>query len=164
MALLDKVKTALRVSGTTFDDEVADLIEAAKADLQGVGVKVDDTDPLHRQAIVCFCKARYGYEDPNMMDRYWAAYEAHKVHLAVRAGVNVDSNTEPQPVKDPLSKVDLSKLSSAGTITMNYGSEEVTYTFHKVDGGYTLTTPDGKEVFFDTVDEDASDGGDSPCG
>lgn len=88
MALLDKVKTALRVSGTAFDGEVADLIDAAKADLQGAGVRVVDTDSLHVQAIICFCKARYGYEDPQQADRFWAAYEQHKIHLAIRAGVS----------------------------------------------------------------------------
>lgn len=90
MALLDKVKTALRVSGTAFDDEISDLISAAKYDLQGAGVRVDDTDPLHQQAIVCFCKARYGYEDPQQADRFWAAYEQHKIHLAIVAGVTDD--------------------------------------------------------------------------
>lgn len=90
MALLDKVKTALRVSGTAFDGEVADLIDAAKADLQGAGVQVKDTDPLHVQAITCFCKSRFGYEDPQQADRFWAAYEAHKTHLAIVAGVTDD--------------------------------------------------------------------------
>lgn len=88
--MLEKVKTALRVSGTAFDDEISDLISAAKCDLQGAGVKVDDTDPLHQQAIICFCKARYGYEDPQQADRYWAAYEQHKIHLAIVAGVTDD--------------------------------------------------------------------------
>ena len=88
MALIDKVKTALRVSSTAFDGEVVDLIDAAKADLQGAGVRVVDADPLHQQAIVCFCKSRFGYEDPQQADRYWAAYEQHKIHLAIVAGVS----------------------------------------------------------------------------
>lgn len=88
MALLDKVKTALRVSGTAFDDEISDLISAAKCDLQGAGVQVKDTDPLHQQAITCFVKSRFGYEDPQQADRYWAAYEQHKIHLAIWAGVS----------------------------------------------------------------------------
>lgn len=88
--MLQKVKTALRVSGTAFDGEVTDLIAAAKADLKGAGVTVDDTDPLHQQAIVCFCKSRFGYEDPQQADRFWAAYEAHKIHLAIVAGVTDD--------------------------------------------------------------------------
>ena len=77
----------MRISGTAFDEEVADLIEAAKCDLMGVGVVVDDSNPLHIQAIICFCKSRYGYEDPQQADRFWAAYEAHKIHLSIVAGV-----------------------------------------------------------------------------
>ena len=88
--MLEKVKTALRVSGTAFDDEVADLIDAAKYDLMGAGVKVDDADPLHVQAITCFVKSRFGYEDPQQADRFWAAYEQHKIHLAIVAGVTDD--------------------------------------------------------------------------
>lgn len=88
--MLEKVKTALRVSGTAFDGEITDLIDAAKYDLMGAGVTVDDTDPLHVQAIVCFCKSRFGYEDPQQADRFWAAYEAHKIHLAIVAGVTDD--------------------------------------------------------------------------
>lgn len=88
MALLDKVKTALRANGTSFDGEISDLISAAKYDLMGAGVTVDDTDPIHVQAIICFCKSRFGYEDPQQADRYWAAYEQHKIHLAIRAGVS----------------------------------------------------------------------------
>lgn len=100
MALLDKVKTALRVSGTAFDGEISDLISAAKCDLQGAGVRVDDTDPLHQQAIICFCKARYGYEDPQQADRYWAAYEQHKIHLAIRAGVSDTADDGKAPGGD----------------------------------------------------------------
>lgn len=85
--MLEKVKTALRANGTAFDVEIEDLIAAARADLMGAGVTVDDSDPLHVQAIVCFCKARYGYEDPAIADRYWNSYEQHKIHLALVAGV-----------------------------------------------------------------------------
>jgi len=35
--MLDKVKLALRISGNAFDDEVADVINAAIADLRLVG-------------------------------------------------------------------------------------------------------------------------------
>ncbi len=160
--MIQKVKTALRISGTAFDDEVADLIAAAKADLMGAGVVVDDSDPLHQQAIVCFCKSRYGYEDPQQADRFWKSYEAHKIHLAIVAGVSGNKpEPVPEPEKDPLSLVDLSKLESEGKLTLGYGDESEVYGFRKVEGGYELTMPDGsRKVFFDTVDEDS--GGDSP--
>lgn len=161
--LLEKVKTALRVSGTAFDLEVQDLIDAAKADLQGVGVEVIDTDPLHRQAVICFCKARYGYEDPNQADRYWASYEQHKIFLAVRAGVNGGGSSEPDAPKPTLTGIDLSKLDENEIMTMVYGDEAVQYGFKKTDTGYELVKPDDQgTVKITTNDEDDSPGGDSP--
>ena len=38
--MLDKVKLALRLSGTALDDEVSDLINAAIADLRLVGINI----------------------------------------------------------------------------------------------------------------------------
>ena len=159
--LLEKVKTALRISGTAFDDEVADLVDAAKADLQAVGVEVIDTDPLHRQAVICFCKSRYGYEDPNQADRYWAAYEAHKIHLAVRAGIGDTTSDNAKPV---LTEIDLSKLDEAEVMTMRYGDEAVQYGFKRTDTGYELVRPDDEgTVKITTIGEEDDPGGDSPC-
>jgi uncharacterized phage protein (predicted DNA packaging) len=87
MALLDDVKTALRISiGTTeFDTEVQDLIEAAKADLGLSGVvneKVIDTDPLIKRAVVVYCKANFGYDNPEA-DRLQKSYDLLKTHLTL---------------------------------------------------------------------------------
>ena len=43
--MLDKVKAALRVKTTAFDDEVQGLIDACKADLRLVGVNVPEDQP-----------------------------------------------------------------------------------------------------------------------
>ena len=40
--MLDKVKLALRISGSAFDEEVTDLINAAIADLRLVGISVPE--------------------------------------------------------------------------------------------------------------------------
>lgn len=61
--MLDKVKNALRVKTTAFDDEVQGLIDACKADLRLVGVNVPEekaaegetpaaADPLITRAII----------------------------------------------------------------------------------------------------------------
>lgn len=161
--MLEKMKTALRVSGTAFDGEIDDLIAAAKADLEGVGVTVNDSDPLHVQAITCFVKSRFGFEDPNLADRFWASYEAHKIHLAVRAGVSGDGS-EPEAPKPALTEIDLSKLDTEETMTMKYGDDAVQYGFKRTDTGYELVKPDDAgTVKITTAGEDTSDGGDSPC-
>ncbi len=86
MAILADVKDALRVSGTDLDVEVADLIDAAKADLQLSGVHADkivDTDPLIKRAIVVYCKAHFGYDDPKMSERFQESYNSLKHHLTL---------------------------------------------------------------------------------
>ena len=84
--LLDDVKTALRFSGTSLDIEIQDLIEAAKADLQLSGVhpsKIIDTDPLIKRAVIVYCKAHFGYEEPAQAELFMKSYNALKSHLAL---------------------------------------------------------------------------------
>ena len=59
--MLEDVKDALRVSGDDLDDEIDGLIDAAKLDLLIAGVRVDDTDPLIKRAVIIYCKAHFGY-------------------------------------------------------------------------------------------------------
>lgn len=87
MALLDDVKARIR---TTTDDfgivgEVQDLIDEAKADLGLSGVmteKVLDDDPLIKRAIVTYCKANFGYDNPDA-DRLQKSYDMLKAHLTL---------------------------------------------------------------------------------
>lgn len=90
MALLDDTKTALRISLTTtdFDIEVQDLIDAAKADLGLSGViAVAETDPLIKRAIITYCKAHFGYDNPDA-DRLAKSYEMLKSHLSLAEDYN----------------------------------------------------------------------------
>lgn len=88
MALIDDVKLALRISsGTTgFDAEVADLIAAAQADLVLSGVDpdkaADGDDPLIKRAVVTYCKAHFGFDNPDA-DRLAQAYAMLKAHLTL---------------------------------------------------------------------------------
>ena len=71
MALIDDMKLLLRVSTTAYDNEVSMLIAAAKADMLRVGVQPDlvnppvgsDEAPLVKQAIACYCKAHFGFDN-----------------------------------------------------------------------------------------------------
>jgi len=84
--MIDDVRDALRVSGTDLDTEISDLIDAAKADLALSGVqksKIIDEDPLIKRAITVYCKAHFGYEDPNLSDRFAESYESLKHHLTL---------------------------------------------------------------------------------
>lgn len=92
--ILTKVKTALRVSINSFDDEITDLIEAAKLDLGIAGVRnadiesgVDPTDALIIRAIILYCKLYFG--EPSTSDHWKSlkdAYNEQKAQLSMSTG------------------------------------------------------------------------------
>lgn len=88
MALLDDVKNVLRISGTDLDTEINDLINAAMADLVLVGVDFemasDETDSLIRRAIMSYCKANFGWDNPEA-ERFQKSYDSLKMHLSLSA-------------------------------------------------------------------------------
>lgn len=105
MAILDDVKLALRISaGTaTFDSEIQGLIDAAKTDLGLSGVlKVNDADALVKRAIIVYCKANFGWGNPDA-DRLQKAYDSLKAHLSLsleyaRYAVTFTVTIEDEPV------------------------------------------------------------------
>ena len=69
-AYTEKLRKRLRKSYDTFDDEIADLIEACKKDLEQSGVYGDLSDPLYFQAVVLYEKAYFGdNEDMEKMEK-----------------------------------------------------------------------------------------------
>ena len=95
--MLDKVKLALRLSGTALDGEVSDLINAAIADLRLVGISVPEVqgspseklgDPLLERAIVLYAKAEFGWN--NDAERYRKAYDYLKCALSL-SGDHIES-------------------------------------------------------------------------
>lgn len=87
MTLLADVKTTLRISSsnTVFDTEINDLIEAAKAELELSGVYDDfalATDPLIKRAITTYCKAHFGWDNPDS-EKLHQSFEMLKNHLTL---------------------------------------------------------------------------------
>lgn len=81
--LEEKVKLSLRLDGNDLDEEVKDLIEAAKKDLSISGVNViNEEDPLIIRAVTTYCRANF---DPSNTDyeRYVKSYESLKIHLCL---------------------------------------------------------------------------------
>lgn len=82
---LSKVKVALRITTTEFDEEITDLIEAALQDLNIAGVSEMDTgDPLILRAVITFCKAHFG--EPDEYDRLKKSYDEQKAQLQMATG------------------------------------------------------------------------------
>lgn len=91
MAILDDAKIALRVTNAAFDAEIQDLINAARQDLILAGIipskANDDTDPLIKRAVVTYCKANFGYDNPDA-DRLQKSYDMLKMHLTLAEDYN----------------------------------------------------------------------------
>ena len=82
---LDKVKMALRITTTAYDDELVDLIAAAKLDLGIAGVALPDTlDEICDRAIITYCKVNFGI--PEDADRLKRAYDEQKAQLVTATG------------------------------------------------------------------------------
>lgn len=85
MVLLDKVRMALRITTTAFDDELLDLISAAKTDLGIAGVTLpSELDAICNRAVVTYCKIHFG--EPDDYDRLKASYDEQKAQLSMATG------------------------------------------------------------------------------
>ena len=85
MALLDKCKTALRVTTNAYDTEIQEYIEAARLDLDVVGVNVPMTeDALVNKAIMTYVRMSFGA--PSNYDKLKTAYEEQKATLMNATG------------------------------------------------------------------------------
>ena len=90
--MLEAVKLALRITTTAFDDELNQLIEAAKTDLGIAGVTVpvttqSDLDQIIQRAIITYCKLNFGELDRvEMYDRLKSSYDEQKAQLSMATG------------------------------------------------------------------------------
>ncbi len=83
--MLEKIKLALRITTTAFDEEIRDLIAAALADLGIAGIVQDDqSDPLIIRAVATYCKANFG--EPDRYEQLKTAYDEQKAQLQMSTG------------------------------------------------------------------------------
>lgn len=83
--MLTKVKLALRITTTSFDTELTNLIAAAQLDLGIAGVVLPDTlDAICEMAIITYCKLHFG--EPDEYDRLKASYDEQKAQLSMATG------------------------------------------------------------------------------
>lgn len=84
--MIDVVKKAVRISHNALDDELEDLIEASRYDLNLSGVSHlkanDDTDPLIKRAIITYVKANF-ISDAKEAERFLTSYNMLKNHLTL---------------------------------------------------------------------------------
>lgn len=85
--MLEKVKTALRLNeiDEAMEQELLDLIDAAKQDLGIAGVIVPDTlDAICTKAVITYCKMSFGL--PEDYDRLKKSYDEQKAQLSNATG------------------------------------------------------------------------------
>ena len=85
--MLDKVKVSLRISknNTAYDDEIKGLIRTCKKELEMSGIvsfRINEADSLIAQAIIYYCKANFGYDNPDS-EKYFKSYEDLKKLLCL---------------------------------------------------------------------------------
>ena len=76
MALIDDVRSSVRVMTDLTDDELEVYIQAALAEMRRVGVRdelleMEELDPLVKSAVIMYCKANYGF-DTAMGPTFWS--------------------------------------------------------------------------------------------
>ena len=85
--MLAKVKLALRVTTTAYDNDLNDLINAAKLDLGIAGVVLPTTlDAVCERAIITYCKLHFLGLSDNEWDRMKASYDEQKAQLTTATG------------------------------------------------------------------------------
>lgn len=85
--MLAKVKLALRVTTTAYDNDLNDLINAAKLDLGIAGVALPTTlDAICERAIITYCKLHFLGLSDNEWDRLKASYDEQKAQLTMATG------------------------------------------------------------------------------
>lgn len=91
MTQLEKVRNALRISvadNTAINNELNDLIDAAKLDLGIAGVVVpSEIDALVNKAIITYCKMSFGL--PEDYDKLKRSYDEQKAQLSNASGYTV---------------------------------------------------------------------------
>lgn len=91
--MLDMVKTALRISGDAFDDELQLLIDSSIAEMKGLGVVIavdeagDPTDTQTQTAVIAYCKWQFG--DHDNAERWRDIYHTKLAQLKTMTGHTV---------------------------------------------------------------------------
>ena len=79
-------RAALRINHTRLDDEIKDIISAARADLPLEGIRrdkvCDEDDPLIKRAISAYVKAEFGLDNADA-PKYRESYEMLKRKLTL---------------------------------------------------------------------------------
>jgi len=83
--LIDDVKLNLRITHSSMDAEILDLVDAAKMQLKLSGIveaAMLDTDPMIKRAIILYSKANFGLDNAES-DKYQIRFDSLVAHLSM---------------------------------------------------------------------------------
>lgn len=87
LTILPKVKMALRMTTSYYDQELTELIVAAQKDLGIAGVQIPcEADALCERAVITYCKLHFGDLPRDNYDRLKASYDEQKAQLMTATG------------------------------------------------------------------------------
>lgn len=87
MTLLDKVRMALRLTVLNYDNELEELISAAKIDLGIAGVSLPESlDAICERAIISYVRLHFDRMDDGEYDRLKSSYDEQKAQLSMATG------------------------------------------------------------------------------
>ena len=76
--LIQDLMWTVRTKSDKAIDEIKDLVNACKKDLEIAGVYIlDDEEPLFKQVLKLYCKAHYGYDSDT--EKFQSAYTVHDI-------------------------------------------------------------------------------------
>lgn len=79
--IIEKLKKRLRVKSEDAEEEISDLVDACKRELEIAGVYGEISDPVYYQATVLYCKAHFGYDEES--ERFRKAFDSLKDSMAL---------------------------------------------------------------------------------
>lgn len=83
--MLEKVKSALRITSSVFDDELNNLITSARLDLGIAGVEIPSPeDAIVETAIITYCKMHFGTSGDK--EKLKLSYDEQKAQLSMATG------------------------------------------------------------------------------
>lgn len=87
LSLLEKAKMALRLKTDAYNDQITDLINAAKADLGVAGVILPtELDALCRTAVITYVKVHFGASADADYAKLKESYDEQKAQLQTATG------------------------------------------------------------------------------
>lgn len=99
MSMLDDAKTALQISGNSYNAEITNYIAECKIDIQAAGItSVDENDSAIHQLIILYCKMRFElfHGNPELSIAVKTVYDEQKAQYGMRTGYTTFSEDEDE--------------------------------------------------------------------